>query len=86
MLKDEISSTLSVVFFYLDYQEHKLSTFGVCLIGSSAGNYDGIQTAKFMNNVVIINADNALNPRVPGHFAERHFADGRFAERTTCRK
>jgi hypothetical protein len=24
--------------------------------------------------------------RVPGHFAERHFADGRFAERTFCRK
>ena len=22
---------------------------------------------------------------VPGHFAERHFADGRFAERTFCR-
>ena len=31
-------------------------------LASSAGNYDGIQTANFMYNVVIINADNALNP------------------------
>jgi hypothetical protein len=29
---------------------------------STAGSYDGIQTANFMYNVVIINADNALNP------------------------
>ena len=31
-------------------------------LATSAGNYDGIQTANFMYNVVIINADNALNP------------------------
>jgi hypothetical protein len=31
-------------------------------LASSAGNYDGIQTANFMYNVVLINADNALNP------------------------
>jgi disulfide oxidoreductase YuzD len=33
-------------------------------LASSAGNYvyDGIQTANFMYNVVIINADIALNP------------------------
>ena len=31
-------------------------------LASSTGNYDGIQTANFMYNVVIINADNALNP------------------------
>jgi hypothetical protein len=31
-------------------------------LASSAGNYDDIQTAKFTYNVVIINADNALNP------------------------
>jgi hypothetical protein len=29
---------------------------------STAGSYDGIQTANFTYNVVIINADNALNP------------------------
>jgi hypothetical protein len=29
-------------------------------LASSAGNYDGIQTANFM--FIIINADNALNP------------------------
>jgi hypothetical protein len=31
-------------------------------LASSAGNYDGIQTANFMYNAVIINVDNALNP------------------------
>ena len=30
-------------------------------LASSAGNYDGIQTANCMYNVVIINADNAYN-------------------------
>ena len=32
------------------------------LASSAATIYDGIQTANFMYNVVIINADNALNP------------------------
>jgi hypothetical protein len=43
----------------------KLATAGLLLclqLASSAGNYDGIQTANFMYNVAIINADNALNP------------------------
>ena len=53
---------------YIDHwlKKMKSAVFTAMLPGelaSSAGNYDGIQTANFMyNNVVIINADNALNP------------------------